>query len=86
MNESWLDLETDGMAAAHKFRQAIAGWARHYSLLHRHSPEPRPTVQAAQEDLRRWSTRYFTPSPMLAAGATIVTCVRVSTDPDPIVN
>ena len=72
------------MAAIHNFRQAISGWARRFSLNYRYCPDPKPAVAAAQEDLRRFSAKYWAPSPFIAAAAAIGTASPVL--PDPSIN
>ena len=52
-----------GVADAQSFRRAISGWAQAYSTKYRQEGGPRPTVADAQQDLRRWSTGYWTRAP-----------------------
>jgi hypothetical protein len=57
----WMN-EVDGMVDAHGFRQAIVMWARGFSMRYRHARGAKPTVAQAQQELRRWSTGYWSRS------------------------
>jgi len=50
---------TERAARTPSFPQAIAKWARGYSIKYQHAPDPKPTVADALEDLRRWSASYW---------------------------
>jgi hypothetical protein len=53
----------DGIRDARIFRQALAKWARGYSLRYRHGIGPKPSLADARQDLRRWSSRYWDTDP-----------------------
>jgi hypothetical protein len=65
-NRPWTGNAVNGVLDAKTFRQAVLKWARGYSMKYRHAPGPKPTVAEARQALRRWSTSYWTRSPLAA--------------------
>ena len=60
----WSGRAADGVDDARSFREALAKWARGYSMKYRHTPGTKPTVAEARQALRRWSATYWTRSPL----------------------
>jgi hypothetical protein len=55
-------LVCDVVGGARAFRLAMSEWAKGYSAARELTSSPaNDTEVTAQADLRRWSTRYFTP-------------------------
>jgi hypothetical protein len=70
----------DVVTEVRDLQDAVRAWARNYSVRYREAPAPKPGIEDAVEDLRRWTRAYSSFSALETP--TTVRCLAVRMDDD----